>query len=554
MSTGSLALALLMLATGTDPTDVVPMNKRNFKIPLNPIPPAERANIKELILFVSEDQGKTWNEAAVVAPDKDGFVFFAKTDGTYLFNLCIVDAQGRRDPPDMFKAEPRYKVLVDTLKPNVKILSAARKGEEVVVRWEIQEANPDLSTLKLEYRTPDAPSWLWYTAAIKPSMNGEGSFRFTNAGPVSVRLQVMDQAGNPGGDQVEVPAKAEVPAQAVVPASSPTPAWTAAKAAPPPNWGGASGPPASSPGTVEASSRLPLDPPAFRPGVTTGNGTDRSGTIQQMSSNYNEQRTLPERSSLLPPERNPQFASGSSAELDAKAPGNVSTPSARQSRSSGSRWAANAAIPFQIANSTQVSLDYEITKVGPSGVGSVELYLTRDEGQTWDRYASDQKLRPPMVVNLPGPGNYGLRMVVSSRAGLGRRPPQPGDVPQLRLAVDTTPPEVKLYYPQPDPQRRDTLVLTWSAKDNFELALNPVTLQWAERTDGKWETIAADLPNSGRYSWQLGQNLPYRVYLRLVVRDTAGNIGVDETPEPVLIDLHEPEIQLLGLSGAPRRP
>jgi hypothetical protein len=34
----------------------------------------------------------------------------------------------------------------------------------------------------------------------------------------------------------------------------------------------------------------------------------------------------------------------------------------------------------------------------------------------------------------------------------------------------------------------------------------------------------------------------------------AGNIGVDQTPEAVLIDLVEPEGQILGLVGTTRRP
>jgi hypothetical protein len=158
-----------------------------------------------------------------------------------------------------------------------------------------------------------------------------------------------------------------------------------------------------------------------------------------------------------------------------------------------------------------------------------------------------------MTVNLPGEGVFGLRLVVSSRAGLGRRPPQSGDLPQMRIEVDTSPPTVKLASVRPDPQRRDALILTWNASDH-NLAANPITLQWAERPDGTWQTIAQEMTNSGSYSWQLTPNLPYRVYLRVEARDTAGNVSRDETPDPVLIDLHEPEGQLLGVQGNLRRP
>ncbi len=59
--------------------------------------------------------------------------------------------------------------------------------------------------------------------------------------------------------------------------------------------------------------------------------------------------------------------------------------------------------------------------------------------------------------------------------------------------------------------------------------------------------IATELTNSGRYNWQLPSNVPFRVNLRLLVRDTAGNVGIDQTPEAVLIDLQEPEAQLKGI-------
>jgi hypothetical protein len=202
-----------------------------------------------------------------------------------------------------------------------------------------------------------------------------------------------------------------------------------------------------------------------------------------------------------------------------------------------------------MTNSPQVTLDYEITKVGPSGVGSVELYLTRDEGQSWEHYADDADLRPPMTVTLPGDGVFGLRLIVRSRAGLGARPPRPGDLPDLRIQVDTRPPVAHLEYPQVDPQRRDALTLTWTASDD-NLGPNPITLEWAERPDGIWNKIVKDYSNSGRYAWVLPRDLPYRVYLRLTVRDLAGNVAVDESREAVSVDLHEPEVRLKGLINA----
>jgi hypothetical protein len=224
------------------------------------------------------------------------------------------------------------------------------------------------------------------------------------------------------------------------------------------------------------------------------------------------------------------------------------------SATGGVRGPAEAPPPQEITNSTQVSLDYEVTRSGPSGVKKVEVYATTDEGRNWQHLHEEQRPRPgtPLSVNLPGEGIFGLRLVVTSGAGLAKKPPQPGDLPQMRIEVDLTPPAVKLFPPQPDPNRRDALLLTWNASDR-NLAANPVTLQYAERPDGNWQTIAKELTNSGRYLWQLPPNAPYQVYLRLAVIDAAGNWGFDTTPEPVLLDPNEPEGQIKRIIKVPPR-
>jgi hypothetical protein len=607
MGTGSLALALVLLATGEPASDVIPMNTHAFRIPIQ-VAAAQRDKIKELILFASTDQGMTWNEVASVAPDQDGFKFHAPADGMYWFNICLVDAQGKRQPPDLFKTPPRQKVLVDTLKPNVRIVSAERKGDEIQVRWEVQEENPDVTTLKLEYHTPDAPAWMWYGTPITKEMNGETSFHFANVGPVSLRLQMMDLAGNVGMDQREVTARSAAPAASASAnpptggtvtgtASSTSPANGLALPPPAPPSASASGPslqppPVAGPGLTGsaaggsgvAAGGLGSNAPA--PAMTSGNAgmpaafpqntglgqagpssverlgarsegremNPRPSALDSRLSGSTWEHTQPvQQTNLSQADAHPPQERSWGPGANALQPGYVGGMQGQTLPQAGQRWSSGLTIPLQITNSTQVTLDYEVTKVGPSGVGRVVLFLTKDEGRTWEAFAEDADLKPPMTVNLPGEGVYGLRLVVSSRAGLGGRVPQAGDPPQMRVEVDTTPPVVKLFYPQPDTQRRDALLLTWNASDH-NLAPNPITLQWAERPDGQWQNIATDLTNSGRYVWQVTANMPYRVFLRVVARDTAGNVAVDESPEPVLIDLHEPEGQLLGIAGAMRRP
>src|SRR4051812_43419980 len=103
MGTGLLAWACLLLTSGAPDTDVVHFNMRGFQIPVK-IDPARRADVHELILYLSRDQGRTWEIAMRLAPDKPGFDFMASNDGLHFFSIAVVDKRGVQEPLDVYKA------------------------------------------------------------------------------------------------------------------------------------------------------------------------------------------------------------------------------------------------------------------------------------------------------------------------------------------------------------------------------------------------------------------------------------------------------------------
>ncbi|MFQ3652054.1 MAG: hypothetical protein SNJ75_17180, partial [Gemmataceae bacterium] len=130
-----------------------------------------------------------------------------------------------------------------------------------------------------------------------------------------------------------------------------------------------------------------------------------------------------------------------------------------------------------------------------------------------------------------------------------RPKPGPGDVPQLRVELDTTPPEAILKMPKPDPAHRDQMIFIWKAEDR-NLADNPITLEWAERVNGPWEIIGEpQLPNTGNYAWKVPERIPPKVFLRLTVRDKAGNASQAITPEPIPLDTHVPDVSGVRLDS-----
>jgi hypothetical protein len=53
-------------------------------------------------------------------------------------------------------------------------------------------------------------------------------------------------------------------------------------------------------------------------------------------------------------------------------------------------------------------------------------------------------------------------------------------------------------------------------------------------------TIATDLDNNGQYAWRLLRQIPERLYLRIEIRDKAGNVAVRQSPAPVVLNLPQP--------------
>ncbi len=483
MATGLIAWTCLLLAAAT-PDDVAYMNRRDFRIPIN-IKAGHKANVKELLLYTSRDEGKTWEIHNRASPAATGFDFVAQGDGMLYFSVAVLDQAGKMDPPDIYDAKvARMKVYVDTTKPGVRITSAERVADEVRVSWEAREEKPEWASLRLEWRTANGSQWT--PLPIEPGSQGFYRLRPGVADALVLRLSLRDLAGNEGVDEKQV-----------------------------------------------ASSAV----------MTTS--VDRGGNTSGLITTGGQDIGLP------PPSPTPGPVAGSPTPLATRP---TSEPI---SASPYSPMPTRGSLPsLQIVNKKSLKVGFDVSKVGPSGLGSVDVYETTDEGATWNKSTADPAASLPVspetrtvgtqrgtvTVQMPQEGViYGFYLVVKSRAGLGKPGPKSGDAPHLRIEVDATEPEAKLFQPQPDSSRPNALILTWEAKDR-NLATTPISLEWSEF--GKdWHSIGDTmLPNTGRFTWQVPANIPPKVHLKLTVRDTAGNVATAQTAAPVLIDLTEPEV------------
>jgi hypothetical protein len=108
MSQGFALTLLLGLVPGFEPTpEVFTLQTRTFAMPISV--EADRVkDIRELLLEMSKDQGRSWEVVAKKSPDAKEIVSTVPADGIYWFRLRIVMRNGEKS------LSPEVRVRVQT--------------------------------------------------------------------------------------------------------------------------------------------------------------------------------------------------------------------------------------------------------------------------------------------------------------------------------------------------------------------------------------------------------------------------------------------------------
>lgn len=202
----------------------------------------------------------------------------------------------------------------------------------------------------------------------------------------------------------------------------------------------------------------------------------------------------------------------------------------------------------QLVNSHIFDVDYQVEDVGPSGVSAVELFVTENGGQQWFRYGSDADLRSPFQVNAQSEGNFGFAVRIRNGLGFAEAPPQPGQAPEIIVMVDESPPVVELAQPSLRADGFGTLDLAWRVTD-LHPSETPVRLEYSSTPNGPWTPVFDWQPDQGGYQWAIRPGTPASLYFRLLARDAAGNVGMAQNPQAVIVDLKKPVGRLLRVQA-----
>ncbi|QEH32350.1 hypothetical protein OJF2_08200 [Aquisphaera giovannonii] len=545
--------------------------KRSFRIPFK-IDKQSQSQLKQVELWVSEDSGYNWEGKSQTTPDLGHFVFRARHDGEYWFATRTKSLNDEYSPPLNQQVEPSMKVVVDSMKPTVVLESDGRRGSRAGVRWEVKDEHLDPSSLTIEYQTAGAREWR--KAPIRRlGLIGSTSWDAGTADEIRVRASVLDKAGNRGEHEITLPegtaGAADFAAADAEPAGGPGEAAGSGSAVIvggsgfPPVQEGPEPSPASAPAPasggmtrrVNASRRELAATP--RPSAAAGEWANPGGAPRGANaarpndpgwSSYGN--PSPSGNGGYGPVAGFAAGAGPQAAPDAgfgpgPAAGYASAAGAGMGAVAGGNGGRVSLLP-----SPRFKLQYAVEDAGPNGPTAVELWVTRDGGNNWQKLAEDADRVSPFDVDLGGEGRFGLCLVARSASGLGEQPPAPGDPPQSWVEVDATPPTVQLNPPQIGTgANAGKVLISWLVSDRHP-AQRPVTIFWRPDQPGaSWQPVVEGQEAMGQYIWTVPPSYPSRLQIRVEAADEAGHRGGAETTEtaPVIVDRSRPRSRIIGL-------
>ena len=219
---------------------------------------------------------------------------------------------------------------------------------------------------------------------------------------------------------------------------------------------------------------------------------------------------------------------------DSTLPPVVKSPSGKSLSSVASKSAEAKSHPvnlgvLRLLNTKRINFHYEVKDPASAGVAGLEMWGTTDT-RSWKKYDIVKRSASSLVVDVKEEGLYGFSMIARGKDELAKnQPPQPGEPPQVWVAVDLTKPVVQLLGAELNIMAKaPALVIRWNAKDrNF--GPRPITLLYAERLEGPWTPVAANVENNGRYEWCMPACVPSSVFVRVQAVDLMGNTGMAQT-------------------------
>lgn len=541
------------------------LNKTTINLPIV-IDERHRSQLRNILLYVKDGATQPWKLCDKATPAQTSFTYRAPGEGEYWFNIVSVDNTGRMTPADVSKEAPALIVVLDTQAPQIDVYPLDNAPEGQYIRCDWRDAHLDTFKSRLYYQTGDM---VWRPLEKHPGKVNTFCVPAQANWTGNVRAVAVDLAGNtamrdknlsagaaalPPSRPVDVPppsAPPSVPNQITVIPTPQPPLITNAPPTPPSNVVFPAPPRHVAPAPLATNTRLPDRTDVMLPPMPRGNqhvaAIDPLPVVPPMPAPAIAHKTMPAEmtgtKTATPP--SPQLFDPAVAARSLPVFGPQDLKQTSYSREP-------ASIQRQFSNTSRLFLDYRIEAMGASGVGKVEVWTTRDLGQSWQKLCEDTDRQSPAEINLPGDGVYGVSLVISNGRGFGAAAPNPGDAPDSWVEVDTAKPQAELMQIRAGAgEDSGALLIAWSARDK-NLPSDALELQYAGAREGPWHVVAKGLKNEGTYRWVPPVEVGAQAFIRLLVRDQANNVATAETPQPIpLDDASRPRGRVVSISTSP---
>lgn len=487
-----------------------------FQIPFSVSSSADDGTPKAVELYVSRDGGESWRLYKSQDPGLGRFQFRAEQEGEYWFASRTVE---RNRPPVTNGLRPELRVVIDRAQPELSFEVKLAPSGEIEARFSASDPTLDPATFKVEYQPRVDQPWKPIPLQRRGMKSGNGSMAgelrwwpdASAAEAVPVRAEVADGAGN----------------KAVINRVVLLPPRRAERGAP---------------GSIRTA--IPADP--FRRLAENGIAWPKDNRLEsptpatgptRVEHFVNKEDVAP--SPVAAPQTPALAGDYPKTKATATAARPVATEFAKKSAPLRRIPAPDGELPpgetARMTRSRQFRLDYAIESADSSGVRKVELWGTSDFGKTWSNWKLDEDRQSPVEVTVDAEGIYGFRVVVVAGNGLAGSVPRNGEPADLWVGVDTTAPSAELISAKyGDPDHFGQLDIRWEASDRW-LTERPITLLFSDKPAGPWTTIRSGLPNTGQLYWPVEPRIPDRIYLRMEVRDQAGNTTSHQFADPIAL-------------------
>jgi len=191
---------------GTDPSRPLYFNKQLITFPFG----QDRYDVRQHKLYISSNNGSSWELHATATPDQGHFVVRLEQDGAYAFATQSILTSGEAIPPTPDRLQAQKYIVVDTKAPVVFLqsLPIREKGDGsfvVGVKWDLKDDNLDPRSVRLDVRWVGQVNWVQVPTEARLPAQGDYFWTFQpDYRRMEVRLSARDKAGNPANQLVVV--------------------------------------------------------------------------------------------------------------------------------------------------------------------------------------------------------------------------------------------------------------------------------------------------------------------------------------------------------------